>query len=471
MTNTKNAFILAGTASHVGKTTVTAAVLQCFVEMDLKVQAMKCGPDYLDPTFHRFVTQRPSINIDLHLMGEDALKESFVRHASRADVVVIEGVMGLYDGWDHSLDNGSAAHLSRLLGVPIVLVVDGSGSSTSIAALVNGYRNFDPRVAFAGLILNQVGSEGHARLLAEALERYSDVPVVGYIQRQPGFSLESRHLGLKPAHEVADLSDQLKALAAGAKQSLNLMALRSIHVQMPLVDVTCLGDLNPPEQAASVQGDYRVAYALDDAFYFYYQDNLDAMARAGMTLIPFSPLKDKALPAGTEAIYLGGGYPELYAKPLSENLEMLRAIGLASSQGMPIYGECGGMMYLCEALEDMEGTAYPMVGALKGQVHMTKTLQRFGYVDVVVESGGLFPRGARLKGHEFHRSTVHWEEAQALAYSVYKSFNFTDTLKAWQCGAQQVNTLGAYAHVHFASAKEVLDHWVQLMAKRRQEKM
>lgn len=459
----KNAFILAGAASNVGKTTVTAAVLQCLVDEGIRVQAMKCGPDYLDPTFHRFVTGRPSINIDLHLMGKRGLIESFLRHAAAADTVVIEGVMGLYDGWDHSLDNGSAAHLSRILGVPVVLIVDGSGVSTSVAAMVKGYCDLDPQVNIAGVILNKVGSSGHAALLTEAIHRYTGVPVVGYLERQPDFSLESRHLGLKPAHEVSDLAAQLKQLATGAKETLRLELLRGLSLRT----AESLAPASAPKPIPTSHQSYRVAYALDEAFYFYYQDNLEAMAQAGFELVPFSPLKDTTLPEGTEALYLGGGYPELFARQLSENTALRAAIAEASAAGLPIYAECGGMMYLSESLEDMAGVQHPMVGALKGKAHMTSRLQRFGYVDVTVEAEGIFSAGTHFKGHEFHRSTVKWSEDQALAYSVAKSFNFTGTTRSWQCGAQRGNTLGAYAHVHFASAPEALTHWAELMEKRR----
>lgn len=459
----KNAFILAGAASHVGKTTVTAAVLKCFVDMGLVVQAMKCGPDYLDPTFHRFVTGNPSINMDLHLMGREALLESFQRHAEPADAVVIEGVMGLYDGWDHNLDNGSAAHLSRILGVPVVLILDGSGISTSVAAMVKGYSEMDPRVDIAGVILNCVGSEAHGELLKGAIAKYTQIPVLGYLVKQKGFSLESRHLGLKPAHEVEDLADQLGKLALGASESLDLNGLRQLALRADLCGNEVAATADSKESVATFQ----VAYALDEAFYFYYEDNLSAMRSAGMTLIPFSPLKDTSLPAGTEGVYIGGGYPELFAKALSENTAMCLSLLDASKNGMPIYGECGGMMYLSESLQDMEGTNYSMVGALRGKSHMTNRLQRFGYVDVTVNEEGVFPEGTRFKGHEFHRCTTHWESDQALIYTVRKSYVFSGTGKSWTCGAQSNRTLGAYAHVHFASAPEALTHWVNVMANRR----
>lgn len=472
----KSAFILAGVSSNVGKTTVTATVLKALVDRGLYVQAMKCGPDYLDPTFHKFVTGRPSINIDLHLMGSQGLLDSFYAHSAKADVVVIEGVMGLYDGWDHSLDNGSAAHLSRLLGVPVVLVVDGSGISTSIAALVKGYQSLDERIPLAGVIINQVGSEAHASLLKDAIEAYCDVPVLGFLPRQSELKLESRHLGLKPAHEVNDLNRQLEALAAAASSTIDIDRLLDLEVDRPpFVDWLMLldgkeepsGDPLKASHSPTLERPYRVAYALDDAFYFYYEDNLKAMTRAGMALVPFSPLLDRSLPEDVEGLYLGGGYPELFARGLSENIEMRRAIKKLSEEGMPIYAECGGMMYLCDALEDMNGQSYPMVGALKGSSHMTNRLQRFGYVNISVTESGIFEAGTTLKGHEFHRSTTKWSPEQPLAYHVAKAFNFSGTGRSWQCGAQSLNTLGAYAHVHFASNPAAIDHWISVMAKRR----
>lgn len=479
----KTAFILAGTGSNVGKTTVTTAILHAFTQEGLTVQAFKCGPDYLDPTFHSFVTGVPSINLDLHLMSEEAVKASFVRHSQAADLVVIEGVMGLYDGWDHSFDNGSAAHMGRVLGVPVVLIVDGSGVSTSVAAMVKGYQLLDPRMALAGVIINQVSSQMHCNLLADAIKQYTGLPVLGYVPKQLNFSLESRHLGLKPAAEVADLKEQLDSLSQAVTKTLDFEALRNLKVDLTglserLQDGSsekCSdGPSDKVSASASSESDqppYRVAYALDEAFYFYYQDNLSLMKACGMELVPFSPIHDKELPPGTEALYLGGGYPELHAKALSENLPMRSAILGASRSGMPIYAECGGMMYLCNSMENMgseEGAPsaiFEMVGALKGKAQMTERLQRFGYVEIELKDSCLLgnPKNA-LKGHEFHRSTVDWEPDQSLIYRVKKGYG---SQLEWTCGAKNDNTLGAYAHIHFGNQPEVLKAWIDIIKTRR----
>lgn len=484
----KTAFILAGTASNVGKTTVTTAILHAFTQEGLKVQAFKCGPDYLDPTFHSFVTGVPSINLDLHLMSQEALVETFTRHGQTADIVVIEGVMGLYDGWDHSFDNGSAAHIGRVLGVPVVLIVDGSGISTSVAAMVKGYQMLDPRMQIAGVIINKVSSKMHCDLLADAIKMHTGLPVLGYVPKQTGFSLESRHLGLKPASEVTELKEKLDALTQAIKGTLNFEALRNLKITLPSVPPLQISQ--EPVNGADHGSDeppYRVAYALDEAFYFYYQDNLNLMRSCGMELVPFSPIHDKELPPGTEAIYLGGGYPELHCKALSENVAMRSQILGASHSGMPIYAECGGMMYLCDAMEGIatesdSDTAvsspavtnplatYEMVGALKGKARMTDRLQRFGYVEIELKEPCLLgnPESDQslktFKGHEFHRSTVDWQPDQSLIYRVKKGYG---SQAEWTCGAQNNNTLGAYAHIHFGNRPETLEAWIDIIKTRR----
>ncbi|MCK8059762.1 MULTISPECIES: cobyrinate a,c-diamide synthase [unclassified Fusibacter] len=449
------AFMVAGASSNVGKTTVTSTLMHVLKSKGLTVQAFKCGPDYLDPTFHAFVTGRPSINLDLHMMGQEGVRESFHRHMQGVDVGVVEGVMGMFDGGDSNLDNGSAAHLSRILGIPVILIVDGSGVATTLAASVLGFKLFDERVDLKGVLVNKVGSGMHYSLLKEPIERYTGVKTLGYIEKHASIDLDSRHLGLKPASEVENLSGMLDFLKTHTDHTVDYEELLKSDFEYVSQPVAIF---------LEAKAEYRIAVAMDAAFYFYYQDNLDTMRRAGMELVPFSPIKDTSLPKDIDAIYIGGGYPELHAKALSENKALLKEIRKSSQEGLPIYAECGGMMYLTRSIEDMNGTAYEMVGVFDGRARMTEKLQRFGYVDVHLnEDTILGVKGTELKGHEFHRSTVDWNDTD-LCYTVKKSYRST---KTWRCGAYVNHTLGAYAHLHFGNRQEVLEPLLECIRKRR----
>lgn len=421
--------ILAGTHSGVGKTTISTAIMGALDN----VVPFKCGPDYIDPRFHEFITGRSSRNLDIFMCGEEAVKNIFIEGSREGDISVIEGVMGLYDGLDHDLDNGSSAHLSRVLGAPVVLVVDGKGCSTSVAAKVLGFKKLDPRVRIGGVILNNVGSEKLYNLLREAVERYTGIPCVGYFPKNEKVTIGSRHLGLKQAEEIEDLNNTLETLKEMARTYLDLDAIRDL--------ATTAKDLSSDFDLSHLKDRYRglkVAVARDNAFSFYYKSNLELMEYCGMELISFSPLKNEEVPEGTHFIYIGGGYPENFASTLEKNKLTMDSIREFHRRDIPVYGECGGFMYLCDRIFDKEGNSFKMTGLLDIDVSMKSFLNfsRFGY--------GNFKTHQGIEGrcHEFHFSDITRSTEEPTMAIDKKD-------RGWKCGYENKNLLAGYPHIHF----------------------
>ncbi len=385
------AFVLAGASSNVGKTTISTLLMHGFVQRGLTVQAFKAGPDYLDPTFHSFVTKRPSINLDYHMMGEEGIKEAFYSHLENVDVAIVEGVMGLYDGADMSLDNGSAAHIARLLGIPVLLIVDGSGISTTIGAMVLGYKNFDTELNLGGVIINKVGSAMHYQLLSSPIEHYTQINTYGYLPKMKETTLKSRHLGLYPAKEIENLQQMIADMYSQAEETIDYDKIASDFVMSDR-------PLAVPDKKQS-EFKVRLAIAKDEAFYFYYAENLEMFANKGVELVEFSPIHDDALPNNIDGVYIGGGYPELHLEALAANKSMKASILAASKDGLPIYAECGGLMYLTKSIVDLENNQYEMVGVFDTKSEMTTRLQHFGYVNVTTNQDSILgPLGTSLKG-------------------------------------------------------------------------
>lgn len=438
-------FVIAAPSSGTGKTSIALGLMRALKNRGLAVQPFKVGPDYIDPAFHCRAAGRASRNLDLWMLEEEILKGLFIKNAADADVAVVEGVMGLYDGLNHSFDNCSTAHLARVLDAPVILVVDGRGIATSAAALVKGFCELDPRVRLSGVVFNKISGEKTYALLKEAVEGLAGVPCYGYVDNNSAMSLESRHLGLIPSVETAGLDDKLELLAASVEKSVDIDGLLRLASQAPSLSAA-------PLPAVPFVGPVTVGLAKDEAFNFYYQDNLDLMEAAGVRWKCFSPLTDTELPEGIGGIYIGGGFPEVFARRLAENERMRSAINKAAQSGMPIFAECGGYMYLMEAIQDFENVAYPMTGVLQGTSVMTGKLQRFGYVTVTTRSNSLFgPGGVMLKGHEFHRSLCRDGATGAVAYDVARGRALHEV---WCCGENTGNVLAAYAHVHWYSSPE-----------------
>ena len=385
-----------GTGSGCGKTTVVCALLQAFCNRGLKATSFKCGPDYIDPMFHQKVIGTPSRNLDLFFCGEDTVRYLFCRAAADAEISVIEGVMGMYDGIGPDTQEASSNHLAMVTKTPEILVVNTRGMSLSAAALLSGYAQFAPN-QLAGVIFNG-SSAGMYPSYAKRAQSWGLQPL-GYFPVVPQASVESRHLGLVTAGEIENLKEKMVLLAETAEKTLDLDGI--LQLAQSTVTLEYKKPSLPPLQQVSV----RVGVALDEAFCFYYADNLELLEEMGAKLVPFSPLHDKSLPPDLDGLYLGGGYPELYARLLAENETMRQSVRQAVTNEMPTIAECGGFLYLQQSLADRTGNDFPMAGALPGKGQMTDRLVRFGYVDLLSRREQMIcPAGGQIRGHSFHYS-------------------------------------------------------------------
>lgn len=401
------AIVIAGERSGVGKTTVTLAILSALDKFGFSVQSYKVGPDYIDPMFHRHVTGRPCRNLDPVLTSEAYVQQCFWRHLHGAEAAVVEGVMGLFDGSTGEADWASTAHIARLLDLPVLLVVDCSRLSRSVAALVQGYQTFDPRLRFAGVVLNRVGSDRHLELLQSALKSL-ELPILGVFRRDDRLTIPDRHLGLIPVQELEQLDGLVDQLAHLGQQSINWAAL------LPMLRSCPASPLHQPTLPIHQTDRVQVAVAHDPAFNFYYTDNLELLEQLGAELVFWSPLQDGQLPQDTQALYFGGGFPEVFAAALSQNQAARSAVRSAIQAGMPTYAECGGLMYLCHEIVDFEDKSWPMVGILPTTAVMDRRLT-LGYRQAIAcQDTPLLTKGQRVAGHEFHRSYLTTQPEQPL---------------------------------------------------------
>jgi cobyrinic acid a,c-diamide synthase len=446
------AVVIAGERSGVGKTTVTLALLAALAQRQPgRVQSFKVGPDYIDPMFHQAATGRPCRNLDPVLTSEVYAAGCFKRHCSSADYALVEGVMGLFDGVSGQDDWASTAHLARLLDLPVLLVVNCSSTARSIAAIVHGYTSFDPRLKFAGLVLNRVGSDRHLELLQAALEPLP-LPVLGVLRRQDDITIPDRHLGLVPTAELPQLQAVLAQLAELGRSCFDWPRL------LPL--------LAAPKTAAAAalpvgqRQRQRLAVARDRAFSFYYADNLDLLQAEGFELIEWSPLTG-TLPEAIDGLYFGGGFPEVFAAALSANLPARQAVRQAVAAGLPTYAECGGLMYLCEQIIDFEGTAYPMVGCLPAAAAMGKRLT-LGYRQATAQrSTPLLAAGETVWGHEFHRSSLSPLPSSPL----FALQNYDGTQRSSE-GFGRPQLQASYVHLHFGAQPRLLQRWYEQTASK-----
>lgn len=447
-----HAFILAGTGSGCGKTTVTLGLLSLLKRRGMRVQPCKVGPDYLDTGWHTAVCGSASRNLDSFMLPEPVLNALFCEHMQQADVAVIEGVMGLYDGYGTDPNYCSTAAMAKQLGCPVILLVDGKAVSTSIAATVMGFQHFDPDLNIAGVIVNRVNSETHYQLLKTAIERYCSLPVLGYVPGVEGVALPERHLGLITARESVVNQQPWQDFADTLERTLDIDALLSLSqlTALPAGEWPALPD---PQAGKGVT----VAIADDEAFNFYYPDNIKLLERTGVTMTRFSPLHDSTLPE-CQMIWLGGGYPELHAAALAANTPMLAQMRAAHQRGVAIYAECGGLMYLGSTLEDASGEIHRMVDVIPGHSKMGKRLTRFGYCEAQArEQTLLAAAGEVLRGHEFHYSDFLPENPAVMACRKVRDGK---TLQEWSGGWQVGNTFASYLHVHFAQRPAMLNHWL-----------
>ena len=420
--------LLAGTSSGCGKTTVTCAILQALVNRGLKVGAFKCGPDYIDPMFHSRIIGAKSANLDLHFFRENTLRYLLAKNAADRDVSIIEGVMGYYDGLGLTTTRASSYEVAKVTDSPVVLVVNAKGASLSVLATVQGFLTFCPDSHIRGVILNQCTAMTY-KALAKAIEDKLGIRVLGYLPKLADCALESRHLGLVTAAEITDLKEKLQKLAHQAEKTIDLEGLLTLAKEAPPItcDPIALPKLEP----------VRIAVAKDNAFCFYYADSLEALEEMGAEIIEFSPIHHKKLPENIHGLYLGGGYPELYARQLSDNKTMLESIRNALQKGLPCIAECGGFMYLTEAIGE-----YPMVGFLPGNCFDNGKLTRFGYVTLRAGMDNMLCKaGEQIPAHEFH----HWDCTQpGSGFTAAKP-----TGKSWDCVAATDTLYAGYPHFHF----------------------
>jgi cobyrinic acid a,c-diamide synthase len=434
--------VIAGTASGVGKTTVTVGLTRALRDRGLRVAVFKCGPDYLDPTYHARAAGARCENLDGWMMGRDAVAATFASASRGADVALIEGVMGLYDGASPTGDEGSTAEIAKWLAAPVALVCDASGMARSIAALGRGFAAFDPAVRIAGVVCNRVGSRGHLDLLRRACA--GEPRVLGGLPVELPLGFPERHLGLHTADHERIPEAQLAAWGERAAAWLEIDALLAAARAAPeLAALAALAGLAGPAAAPAC----RIGVALDEAFHFYYDDNLRRLEQLGAELVRFSPVHDAALPE-VDGLYLGGGYPELCAEALAANAAMRAAIAGFARAGGPIYAECGGLMYLASAIRTLDGRRHAMLGLLPGEVEMRDRLVALGYVEVETQAATpLGGPGLRFRGHQFRYSELQLTGEVEHAYTVRRRRGGEVAREGYRIG----NVLGSYVHAHWAS--------------------
>ena len=446
--------LIAGTNSGVGKTTISLGIMQALTKRNLKVQQYKVGPDYIDPSYHTFITGRYSRNLDSYMLEDEKIK-CIVKNSSKdADISVVEGVMGLYDGYGVDLDDCTSSYTSKLLKMPVILVINAKAMATSAAAMVLGYKMLDRNVNIAGVITNNVKSESHYSTLKEAIEKYTGVEVLGYFPPNKEFSLESRHLGLIPSVEMDSLKAKFDNLADEIEKYINIDRIIEISETEEFDTSFELGDFIENNKV----NNKTIAIAYDKAFNFYYRENIELFEKLGMNIEYFSPISDKKLPK-CDYVYIGGGFPEIFAKELDENKEIRYSIMNAHINKIPIYAECGGLMYLGEKLEDQNKDIYNMVGIFKGCSKMTSSLKRFGYCFGEAKTDTILAKkGEIIKGHEFHHSVFESEEE--CAYYMRKLKN-DKVIDEWEGGYSKGNTLATYLHTHFYNNLDCIANFIE----------
>jgi len=447
--------LIAGTASGVGKTTVTVALASALRARGLKVAIFKCGPDYLDPGYHARAAGVPSHNLDGWMMGRDAVLTTFTRASAGADVALVEGVMGLFDGASPTGEEGSSAEIAKWLTAPVLLVVDASGMARTIAALAAGFTGFDRHLILAGLVCNRVGSPGHLELLKQAV---TVPPIVGALPEETELAFPERHLGLVTADERTVPNRLFRAWGDLAARWFDLDRILGIAQSAPP-----LPEVAPVPGPRSPGRPCRIGIAHDEAFSFYYEDNLRRLEELGATLVTFSPTGDTRLP-DVDGLYVGGGYPEVHAEALARNTAMREAIGTFAARGRPVYAECGGLMYLARAIGTLDGTLHSMVGLVPGDAVMTPRLQALGYVEVETQAASILgPPGLRFRGHQFRYSELRFgSERVEHIYAVRRRRG-----EVVHEGYRVARVLASYVHAHWASNPLVAEGFVHACVEGR----
>lgn len=459
--------LLAAPGSGSGKTAAACALMWALKDRGMRVKACKCGPDYIDPMFHREVLGIDSKNLDLFFSQPGDLSSGFGRYVKEADIAVVEGVMGYYDGMTLDSDRASSYDVARTLGLPVILVLPCRGAALSLAALVRGLAEYRKDSRIRGIILNRVSAMLYPRLKTmletELKNAGYEIDVVGYMPEDEAFSLESRHLGLVTPQEMEDIREKIRKAGEIFSRTVDLEEICRIASETCVHGKEREEDGEKTEVFSVNERQIRVGIAQDEAFCFYYRDNLELLEKLGCHLVPFSPLYDSRLPGKLDGLILGGGYPELYARQLSENREMLKEVRENLARGMPCIAECGGFMYLHEELEEKSGCVRPMAGVIKGRTFPTGKLVRFGYVEIrrvqenaenVRENSGYLWQGERIRGHEFHYwdSTDNGSDCRAVK---------PDGRRQWNGIHMKGNLFAGYPHLYLPSLPVFAERFVQ----------
>lgn len=453
--------LIAATKSGSGKTTITCALLQALKERGIRTRAFKCGPDYIDPMFHKQIIGVPSRNLDTFFSGPEQIRELYQMNSKetddRAEISVIEGVMGLYDGLGGIREEGSAYHLAEVLDIPIVLVLDAHGMGRSMIPLLFGFLKYDKSHLIRGVILNRT-TPMFLQTIAPLIEQELKLPVLGCFPKTQKLVMPGRHLGLVMPDEIDDIRRQLHEAAVQLEKTVDIDRILAIADEAGNID-----DFSR-KTAGKPCADLRLAVAQDEAFCFYYEDNLRMLRENGVTIVCFSPIHDEALPQNIDGILLGGGYPELHARALAANEKMRKAIRDSITAGMPSVAECGGFMYLHDTLVDKNGASFHMAGVLPAECKDTGKLVRFGYVEIEEKEASWLPAGTNIRGHEFHYYDSSDNGMDCVAQKPVTGRN-------WTCIHSTPEHWWGYPHLYYPSNPEFVYHFVAQMRKWKQETM
>ncbi len=452
--------MIAAPKSGSGKTTVTCALLQALKSAGRQVVSYKCGPDYIDPMFHKKAIDIPSKNLDTFFTGEEETKRLFLQNRTKDEFAVLEGVMGLFDGLGGVREEGSSYHLAKVTKTPVILVVDAKGMGRSVIPLIAGFTEYDKEHLIKGVILNRM-SRSFYEIIKPLIEEKLDIHVVGYLPDREQFHIESRHLGLMMPDEPVNRKEQLQTVSEEFRKTVSIESIMKIGEEAEELEYSRGSD--GEEKAVSGVGTPVIAVAKDEAFCFYYEDNLLMLQEYGAKIEYFSPLRDTRLPDGCNGLLIGGGYPELYAEALSKNTGMLTEIKDAIEGGMPVVAECGGFMYLHSVLEDKDGKRHDMVGAIPAVCYYAGKLVRFGYIELEEKQSHFLPEGERIRGHEFHYFDSEDNGSDCLAIKPV-------TGKSYPCIVSDENCWMGFAHLYYPSNPSFVKNLVEKMRKYNERK-
>ncbi|WHZ01160.1 cobyrinate a,c-diamide synthase [Neobacillus sp. YX16] len=449
--------VIAGTGSGVGKTTLTIGVMAALMKKGLTVQGFKCGPDYIDPSYHTAVTKRASRNLDSWMLTKDLVLDIFTHGSQGSDISIIEGVMGFFDGKSPETNEGSTAEISMITKSPVLLVVNCESMARSAAAIVKGFQLFAEGPNIAAVIANKVGSEGHFQLVKKAIEQECHVPVIGYLKRELDIEIPERHLGLIPTLERGELDSFFDKLGTLVSETVDIDRLLELAVAERL-EASRKSSIFEKQREHLV----KVAVAKDSAFNFYYPENLEIMEAKGIEIVYFSPLADEEVPDDADGLYIGGGFPEEFAQVLACNLKAKRSVKLAIEGGLPTLAECGGFMYLTEFIETTDKKKFEMAGVIPGSVHMQTKLAALGYREITGQNANFILEDMSARGHEFHYSTF-----QALEEDVPYAYETIGMRGVNKEGYLLHNLAAGYTHFHFASCPEMVENWIKKCLENR----